>query len=143
VKHHYLHCTKKWCSLVAASTYAVARQLLGPAYVCIYPVTCPDYARAMLTHKPFYVSIPLIALRLLSCNPLTALIRHVHYKTFCSVHGSIHPISPEATSGTHHERIKTPFTPPTPQVASTGRPECIARPPKLSKAKAERANVKK
>jgi putative component of membrane protein insertase Oxa1/YidC/SpoIIIJ protein YidD len=62
------------------SAYAVWRQLMGPADVCIYPIPCPDYAHYMIKNKPLYVSIPLITLRLLSCNPLTALVRHIHFR---------------------------------------------------------------
>ncbi|MFA5306260.1 MAG: membrane protein insertion efficiency factor YidD [Candidatus Babeliales bacterium] len=76
----YLNRLKRWFIVVATAFYATIRRLLGPANVCIYPVTCPDYARALLTQKPLYISIPLITLRLISCNPLTAFIRRFWYK---------------------------------------------------------------
>ncbi len=62
------------------SAYAVWRQLMGPANVCIYPIPCPDYAQYLLKNKPLYVSIPLITIRLISCNPVTALIRHMYFQ---------------------------------------------------------------
>lgn len=65
---------------VCAAAYAVFRPLLGPDQVCIYHVSCSEYAKAILGQKPLYKSIPLITLRLLSCNPLTALIFNLRYK---------------------------------------------------------------
>jgi len=56
------------------------RPLLGPRGTCIYPITCREYARFQLEHKPFYIAIPLIGLRLLSCNPITALILRIKHK---------------------------------------------------------------
>lgn len=76
----YLQHLQRWVTIVATALYETIRRLLGPANVCIYPVTCPDYARALLTQKPLYISIPLITLRLISCNPLTALIRRLWFK---------------------------------------------------------------
>ena len=50
------------------------RPFLGPmGNCCIYPITCSQYAKQTLKQKPFYISIPLIILRVISCNPLTAL----------------------------------------------------------------------
>ncbi|MCK4264840.1 membrane protein insertion efficiency factor YidD [Candidatus Babeliales bacterium] len=57
------------------SFYQAARPLLGLRNVCIYPISCSHYAKHMLEHKVFYIAIPLIILRILSCNPITALIR--------------------------------------------------------------------
>lgn len=76
----YLDRLQRWTTVVFTSLYATFRRLLGPANVCIYPVTCPDYARALLTQKPLYISVPLITLRLISCNPLTALVRYLWFK---------------------------------------------------------------
>jgi ribonuclease P protein component len=56
------------------------RLQLGPRGVCIYPVTCRQYMKAMLKQKPFYVALPLIFFRLLSCNPITALYFRVKNK---------------------------------------------------------------
>jgi putative component of membrane protein insertase Oxa1/YidC/SpoIIIJ protein YidD len=55
------------------------RLILGPPNVCIYPVSCSTYARFMLANKPFYISIPLITLRLISCNPITGIAQALYY----------------------------------------------------------------
>ncbi len=39
---------------------------------CIYPITCTEYALAILEQKPFYTAFFLIAKRLLCCNPIGA-----------------------------------------------------------------------
>lgn len=49
------------------------RPILGFPYVCVYPVGCMQYAESMLLSKPWYCAIVLIFMRLLSCNPITAL----------------------------------------------------------------------
>ncbi len=51
------------------------RPALGPSGTCIYPVTCTQYANDVLTHRPIYIALPLIFMRIISCNPITALIR--------------------------------------------------------------------
>lgn len=56
------------------------RPLLGPRSVCIYPVTCRCYVKNILRQKPLYLSVPLIAFRLLSCNPATALYRRYKHR---------------------------------------------------------------
>lgn len=56
------------------------RMLLGPRNVCIYPVDCPAYAKWILENKPFLIAIFSIFFRVLSCNPLTALIWHIKFK---------------------------------------------------------------
>lgn len=54
-------------------TVDAIRPLLGPPGACIYPICCQNYARLMLMEKPLYIAIPMICLRVLSCNPITAL----------------------------------------------------------------------
>ena len=67
------HPLKLWQRLFIA-IFDVIRPVFGfIGGSCIYPVSCSDYAKDMITKKPFYKSIPLITLRVLSCNPLTAL----------------------------------------------------------------------
>jgi putative component of membrane protein insertase Oxa1/YidC/SpoIIIJ protein YidD len=39
---------------------------------CIYPITCTEYALAILDQQPFYKAVFLIAKRLLCCNPIGA-----------------------------------------------------------------------
>ncbi|MBU1008279.1 membrane protein insertion efficiency factor YidD [Candidatus Dependentiae bacterium] len=57
------------------------RPFLGPRGVCIYhPYTCRKYVRANLQEKPIYLALPLIFLRLISCNPLTAIYWKVRHK---------------------------------------------------------------
>ena len=46
------------------------RFLMGPSGVCIYPVTCREYAWLLLQEKRWYKAMPLIVFRLVSCNPL-------------------------------------------------------------------------
>ena len=53
------------------------RPLIGPSNVCIYPVSCRNYAKKVLTEKNILVALTLIFLRLISCNPITALCRFV------------------------------------------------------------------
>ena len=49
------------------------RPLLGPRHVCIYPTSCTLYAKVTMQKKPLIFAIPLIILRVLSCNPITAV----------------------------------------------------------------------
>ncbi len=49
------------------------RPFVGPPETCIYPVSCTEYTKAILQHKPLYIAIPLVIIRLLSCNPITSL----------------------------------------------------------------------
>ncbi len=64
---------KLWQRLFIA-IFDVIRPVFGfIGGACIYPVSCSDYTKHMISTKPFYKSIPLITLRVLSCNPLTAL----------------------------------------------------------------------
>ncbi len=64
---------KLWQRLFIA-TFDVIRPVFGfIGGACIYPVSCSDYAKHMITTEPFYKSIPLVILRVLSCNPITAL----------------------------------------------------------------------
>jgi len=64
---------KLWQRLFIA-TFDVIRPVFGfISGACIYPVSCSDYAKHTICTKPFYKSIPLIFLRVLSCNPITAL----------------------------------------------------------------------
>ena len=64
---------KLWQRLFIA-IFDVIRPVFGfIGGACIYPVSCSDYAKQMICAKPFYKSIPLVILRVLSCNPLTAL----------------------------------------------------------------------
>ncbi|MFH1254071.1 MAG: membrane protein insertion efficiency factor YidD [bacterium] len=64
---------KLWQRLFIA-TFDVIRPIFGLiGGACIYPVSCSDYAKHMITTKPFYKSITLVIFRVLSCNPITAL----------------------------------------------------------------------
>ncbi|HBS48521.1 TPA: membrane protein insertion efficiency factor YidD [Candidatus Dependentiae bacterium] len=59
------------------------RPLLGNVgMVCIYPVSCSDYAKFMLQNKSLLISIPLITLRVLSCNPITAIFLKIKNRFF-------------------------------------------------------------
>ncbi len=49
------------------------RPFVGPPETCIYPVSCTEYTKAILQQKPLYIAIPLVIVRLLSCNPLTVI----------------------------------------------------------------------
>ena len=49
------------------------RFCLGPSKVCIYRISCPEYARAALAQHHFIKAIALICLRVLSCNPLVGI----------------------------------------------------------------------
>lgn len=53
------------------------RPLLGTRFVCIYPLDCMTYAESILISKPIWKALPLITLRVLSCNPITAFIRWI------------------------------------------------------------------
>ncbi|MCF7799959.1 membrane protein insertion efficiency factor YidD [Candidatus Babeliales bacterium] len=55
------------------------RPLLGPSKVCIYHISCREYTKAILDQKPIYISIPLIIVRLLSCNPITAIFFKIRF----------------------------------------------------------------
>lgn|GEM_PF-6786675 len=59
--------------------YSVSRSLLGARGVCIYHVTCSEYAKITFKNKSFPVAIVLVTLRVLSCNPLTALFMNVKF----------------------------------------------------------------
>ncbi len=72
MKRIYDYCIK---SQPMQGLIAVLRNLLGPRDVCIFLVTCPAYADYHLRHSPWYKAIILIGLRLLSCNPVTGLVR--------------------------------------------------------------------
>ena len=52
------------------ATLAPVRAMLAPYNVCIYPVSCGDYAREMLQQRMLPVALIKIGLRLLSCNPI-------------------------------------------------------------------------
>ncbi|MBU4269534.1 membrane protein insertion efficiency factor YidD [Candidatus Dependentiae bacterium] len=71
--HKYIHKLKDLFIKIIFLFIRSLRPLLGPRGTCIYPVTCTNYSKYMLKSKPFYISIPLIILRVLSCNPLTVL----------------------------------------------------------------------
>lgn len=58
----------------------IVRPLLGPSGCCIYPVSCREYARKQLLGKPLYRALPLIVIRLLSCNPITRLLWRIKIK---------------------------------------------------------------
>ena len=51
-------------------TLAPIRALLAPRNVCIYPVSCGDYARHMLEQRMLPLALIKIGLRLMSCNPI-------------------------------------------------------------------------
>jgi putative component of membrane protein insertase Oxa1/YidC/SpoIIIJ protein YidD len=69
----FIHNFKKFLIKIIYFLIQAIRPLLGPRGTCIYPVTCTNYSKYMLKSKPLYISIPLIILRVLSCNPLTVL----------------------------------------------------------------------
>ena len=59
------------------------RPLIGPEKACIYPISCTSYTKGIFHTQPLYKAIPLVAFRLLSCNPLTAIfwkIRNLFHK---------------------------------------------------------------
>lgn len=58
------------------------RLFLGPVGVCIYPISCMDYAKMSLQQKPFILALPLIMLRVISCNPIVALARIAWWRIF-------------------------------------------------------------
>ena len=60
----------------------VIRPNLGPSHVCIYhfQLSCGRYAKYMIIKRPLYVALPLIAARLLSCNPITGIARWAYFK---------------------------------------------------------------
>ncbi len=60
-------------SQVVFFIFDAIRPILGPPGCCIYSITCRDYAKITLQKKPVYFAIPMIVLRILSCNPITAL----------------------------------------------------------------------
>lgn len=63
----------KFIARIIIACIDIVRPLLGPSGCCIYPVTCREYARQQLVEKPLYQALPLIVVRLLSCNPITRL----------------------------------------------------------------------
>jgi len=65
--------------------FKVLRPLLGVRGVCIYPIDCSTYARFTFENKPLLIAIPLICLRILSCNPITALILKFNAKRLKSL----------------------------------------------------------
>ncbi len=70
---------------------AALRNLLGPRNVCIFLVTCPDYARYHLAHSNILWAGLMIGVRLLACNPLVGIIRYLFYRSFSkSVRGEEH-----------------------------------------------------
>lgn len=58
------------------------RPLLGPRGACRYKLTCTKYARLMLQDFPLYKAIPLIIKRVISCNPLSAILTRSSKKRF-------------------------------------------------------------
>lgn len=79
-------------SSLLVNVYQVLRSTLGHA-VCIYPLTCGQYTLKMLQEEPLWWSLPCIALRLLSCNPITGIIRYFLFKRALRVHEQNHPCS--------------------------------------------------
>jgi putative component of membrane protein insertase Oxa1/YidC/SpoIIIJ protein YidD len=59
--------------------YQSLRPFLGLT-TCIYPLSCGRYALEALEKKPLWQSVPAIVLRVLSCNPITGLIRHLQFR---------------------------------------------------------------
>ncbi|MFA6527898.1 MAG: hypothetical protein WCT20_05750 [Candidatus Babeliales bacterium] len=60
----------------------IIRPSLGPSHVCVYhfQLSCGRYAKYMVLKKPLYVALPLIALRIASCNPITGIGRWLYFK---------------------------------------------------------------
>lgn len=60
----------------------IIRPHLGPSHVCIYhfELSCGRYAKYMILKRPLYVALPLITLRILSCNPITGVARWVWFR---------------------------------------------------------------
>jgi putative component of membrane protein insertase Oxa1/YidC/SpoIIIJ protein YidD len=64
---------KLWQRLIIA-IFDVIRPFFGYMNCsCIYPVSCSDYAKHMVTERPGVKSVVLVGLRVLSCNPITAI----------------------------------------------------------------------
>jgi putative component of membrane protein insertase Oxa1/YidC/SpoIIIJ protein YidD len=65
---------KLWQRFIVA-TFDVIRPFFGFMNAsCIHSVSCSDYAKHMITTKPGIKSVFLIIVRVLSCNPITAII---------------------------------------------------------------------
>lgn len=57
------------------------RPFLGPKGSCIYKTTCRQYAKETLKKNNIFIAIPMICLRILSCNPITAIFLKFKKKT--------------------------------------------------------------
>ncbi len=54
--------------------YSALRPFLGQSGVCIFTVTCDDYAEYHLKHTFLPLALLKILLRLLACNPITGIL---------------------------------------------------------------------
>jgi len=57
----------------------IIRLLLSTDDVCIYPVRCLTYAESVLLSRSVVIAVPLILVRVLSCNPLVGLARYAWF----------------------------------------------------------------
>lgn len=71
---------KKYFLKIISFLIDYLRPLLGSRNCCIYPISCQDYAKITLQNKNIFWAAILITLRLLSCNPITALILRIKNK---------------------------------------------------------------
>jgi len=69
IKEHLWYILQEFLQVL--STFL--RQLLGPRGVCIYVLSCRAYAREVLRQYPLYKAVFLIGVRLMMCNPFTAI----------------------------------------------------------------------
>lgn len=68
-----MHKLKKIFLKIIYFLFNITRPFLGPKNVCIYHEACPNYAKRQLETRSIFIALPLITLRVLSCNPLTVL----------------------------------------------------------------------
>ena len=64
---------------IAVATLHVMRLQLGfvNTRICLYKETCTPYSTRQLREQAFPIAIIKIAWRLLSCNPITGIIRRL------------------------------------------------------------------
>lgn len=73
-----ISCYKKFCDRFIRSSYPLVRSLFGQRNVCIFVVGCDNYAYYQLRHHVLPLALLKIGVRLLACNPLTALVRYYY-----------------------------------------------------------------
>lgn len=50
------------------------RPLLGPPASCRFAIPCTDFARIQLKEHTFFYAVWSISIRILSCNPIAAIL---------------------------------------------------------------------